>query len=395
MASIKKIDERKYKITVCNGYAPDGKRICKAKTISVPKSVQKRSIEQYVAHAAEEFEREFKNGFSEDGEMTFQEYAERWLARQVKYAQGTLAMYRRSLNTVYPYIGHIKLNRLRPIALEQMLMELRKRTWRGKQIQEATVQKYLTVVSAVLRDAKRNEIIQKNPARMIDLPTVKKKEQFIPTEEEARQLLEALLDEPKHYAYFYLLAIYTGCRRGELCALKWSDLHIHGNVGILTIQCSRSAIQGKGIVEGPTKNGKARVVSLEANLLTLMAGYYFHKRHEAQRGEFPFPNYIFTDAQGQLPHPDTFSKHLRKLYKRLGFPKEYHLHTLRHYFVSTLLHKGVDRQTVANLAGHCDTSYLEQTYCHPQMELKQRAANQISEAILPFAVCISPTVVHH
>ena len=159
MASIKKIDERKYKITVSNGYAPDGKKICKAKTIAVPKSVQKRSIEQYVAHAAEEFEREFKNGYSEDGEMTFREYAERWLARQVKYAQGTLAMYRRSLNTVYPYIGHIKLNRLRPIALEQMLIELRKRTWRGKQIQEATVQKYLTVVSAVLRDAKRNEII--------------------------------------------------------------------------------------------------------------------------------------------------------------------------------------------------------------------------------------------
>ena len=111
--------------------------------------------------------------------------------------------------------------------------------------------------------------------------------------------------------------------------------------------------------------------------------------------KFPCTDYVFTDAQGQLPHPDTFSKHLRKLYKRLGFPKEQHLHTLRHYFVSTLLHKGVDRQTVANLAGHCDTSYLEQTYCHPQMELKQRAANQISESILPFAVCISPMVVRH
>ena len=68
------------------------------------------------------------------------------------------------LGRVYPFIGAIQLNRLRPIALENMLVELRKRKYRGKPIGEATVQKYLTVVSAVLSDAKRNEIIQKNPA---------------------------------------------------------------------------------------------------------------------------------------------------------------------------------------------------------------------------------------
>ena len=104
--------------------------------------------------------------------MTFQEYASRWLERQTKYAPSTLGFYRRSLERVYLYIGSIKLNRLRPIALENLLVELRKRTFRGKPLQEATVQKYLSVVSAVLSDAKRNEIIQKNPARMIDLPVI-------------------------------------------------------------------------------------------------------------------------------------------------------------------------------------------------------------------------------
>ena len=72
MASIKKINERKYKITVSNGYRPDGRKICKAKTITVPDSVRSRGISQYVAHAAEEFERTVKNGFSEDGEMKFE-----------------------------------------------------------------------------------------------------------------------------------------------------------------------------------------------------------------------------------------------------------------------------------------------------------------------------------
>ena len=57
------------------------------------------------------------------------------------------------------------------------------------------------------------------------------------------------------------------------------------------------------------------------------------------------------------------------------------LHTLRHFFVSTLLHEGVDKNTVADLAGHGDTSFLERTYCHPQMQLKQEAAKRMSNSL--------------
>ena len=58
MASIKQLDDRRFKITVSNGYRPDGKKICRAKTIRVPESIPKRGIRQYVAHEAEELERQ-------------------------------------------------------------------------------------------------------------------------------------------------------------------------------------------------------------------------------------------------------------------------------------------------------------------------------------------------
>ena len=103
--------------------------------------------------------------------MTFEEFASRWLKRQTKYAPSTIAAYRRMLEVVYPIIGGIRLNKLRPMALENMLSALRKRKHHGKLINESTVQRYLSVVSAVLSDAKRNEIIEKNLARMLDLPT--------------------------------------------------------------------------------------------------------------------------------------------------------------------------------------------------------------------------------
>ena len=382
MASIKQLSDRKYKITISNGYR-NGKKICKSQTIQVPKSVGSRSIRQYVMHEAEELERRFKYGFSEDGSTTFQDYAEGWLSRQNKYAPSTLAAYRRQLEVVYPYIGAIPLCKLRPLAIENMLTQLRKRKNRGGQpIQETTVQHYLSAVSAVLSDAKRNEIIEKNPARMIDLPDAERKAQEIPTMEEMQKFLSALCYEEPVFQLFYFLAINTGMRRGELCALRWSDVIVTGSYeGYIIVQHSRSTILGEGVQEGKTKNGRTRTVSMNEEMFSLLRGFCYRKMRLRDKKGIPFPEYIFTKDDGTPIHPDTFSKHLKALFAEIGLPKTYHLHTLRHFFVSTLLHEGVDKNTVADLAGHGDTSFLERTYCHPQMQLKQEAAQRMSNSL--------------
>ena len=287
--------------------------------------------------------------------MTFEEFASRWLKRQTKYAPSTIAAYRRMLEVVYPIIGGIRLNKLRPMALENMLSALRKRKHHGKLINESTVQRYLSVVSAVLSDAKRNEIIEKNLARMLDLPTPQRTVQRIPTRSEVEKLLDTLAKEPRHYRLFYLLSMYTGCRRGELCALQWSDFTGTQNGLLLTVSRSRSSVPGKGIVEGSTKNGKSREVYLSSDLRGILLAYKRRKQMEADKQRRKLSPYLFTDEHGQLIHPDTFTKRLRKIYAAIGFPREYHLHTLRHYFVTSLLHCGVDKQTVTDLVGHADT----------------------------------------
>ena len=115
---------------------------------------------------------------------------------------------------------------------------------------------------------------------------------------------------------------------------------------------------------------------MSGDMMSLVRSYCYDKRQEALDGGFLFSDYLFTNERGELMHPDTFTKYLRRLYNENGFPREYHLHTLRHYFVSTMLHNGVDKQTVAELAGHGDTGFLERTYCHPQMQLKQSSSRK-------------------
>ena len=71
MAYIKKKAELKYKITVCNGYKVNGQKRMKAQTITVPSSVPKRGIQQYVMAEAEHIEKKFKYGVEESDQTHF------------------------------------------------------------------------------------------------------------------------------------------------------------------------------------------------------------------------------------------------------------------------------------------------------------------------------------
>lgn len=152
------------------------------------------------------------------------------------------------------------------------------------------------------------------------------------------------IHEEPVFQLFYFLAINTGMRRGELCALRWSDVIVTGSYeSYIIVQHSRSTVSGEGVQEGKTKNGRIRTVSMNEEMFSLLRGFCYCKMRLRDENDIPFPEYIFTKDDGTPIHPDTFSKHLKALFAEIGLPKTYHLHTLRRFFVSTLLHEGVDK----------------------------------------------------
>ena len=358
-------------------YKVNGQKRMKAQTITVPSSVPKRGIQQYVMAEAERIEKKFKYGVEESDQTHFEQYAENWLKRQEPFFKATTyAGYKRNLDIVYPLIGGIPLAKLLPMTLEEMCEELRKRPGRGGNcIKETTVQKYLETVSSVLEDAKKNDIIPFNPAHRVRKKHFEKEVQHIPQKYEMGKLMRAIQNEPILYRAYYTLAITTGLRRGELCALQWRDIT---GACELTVRRSRSCASGQ-IVESDTKSHRERIVTIPMGIWELLMA--LRQQQVLHSGVPNSEQPIFTDPDGHVPHPDTFTRHLRKLYKKCGLPEEYHLHTLRHFYATYLLQEGTSKQVAASLLGHADTAFLERTYCHPQDAVKLQAANLMQDLL--------------
>ena len=230
-------------------------------------------------------------------------------------------------------------------------------------------------VDGVLPHAKKNDIIPFNPAHRIRKKHFEKEVQHIPQKYEMSKLMRAIQNEPILYRAYYTLAITTGLRRGELCALQWRDIT---GACELAVRRSRSCASGK-IVESDTKSHRERIVTIPLGIWELLMA--LRQQQVLHSGVPDREQSIFTDPDGHVPHPDTFTRHLRKLYKQCGLSEDYHLHTLRHFYATYLLQEGTSKQVAASLLGHADTAFLERTYCHPQDVAKRQAANLMQDLL--------------
>ena len=182
-------------------------------------------------------------------------------------------------------------------------------------------------------------------------------------------------DDDILYRAYYTLAITTGLRRGELCALQWRDIT---GVCELTVRRSRSCASGK-IVESDTKSHRERIVTIPLGIWELLMA--LRQQQVLHSGVPDREQPIFTDPDGHVPHPDSFTRHLRKLYKKCGLPEEYHVHSLRHTNASLLIAQGVDVRTVASLLGHAQASTTLDIYAHAFDKNKRKAQEKLGKAI--------------
>jgi integrase len=196
------------------------------------------------------------------------------------------------------------------------------------------------------------------------------------------------------FAFFHVAA-YTGARRGELLNLRWRDVDMDG--AVTHIRGSAAFVAGERI-EGTTKSGRSRVVSIDPGTVSVLRAH--RKRQLADMLQVGNSwkgsadrnaDHVFMTVWGEPIHPDTVSSLMAILIKNHNAPKEgetpteplphARLHDLRHLHATTLLLVGVPVHVVAARLGHADPSITLRVYAHVINEQLVEAADIFARAI--------------
>jgi integrase len=130
----------------------------------------------------------------------------------------------------------------------------------------------------------------------------------------------------------------TGVRRGEACALRWSD--IDWEEGALRVDEAVVAAPGGALVKSPKTRASIRTVALDPATMALLSKLHDRNRTLADDCELDLVDdgFIFSvDATGkQPPHPDAMSQAFSRVRKLAGVAADIHLHSLRHFHATVL-----------------------------------------------------------
>jgi integrase len=292
--------------------------------------------------------------------ITLREAIEQWL-EVAKLAELTRDRYEDLLRMhIGPRLGHIQAGRLDAELLERFYARLERcsqmcpaRPPKGHvctPMSTSTTRKIHYIIRGALGCAVRWKYLSVNVAEMVVAPSPAKTRPDPPSAAEAAALLGEALREPEWFVIIWLTMV-TGCRRGELSALRWGDLDASGRLWI-----RRATIRPKsGVTEKGTKSGQDRRLSIDPHTMELLAEH--RDRVAKQLAELGCAitedTYMFSTtphySAPRLPH--SITNKYRRMARRVGL-RSTRIHALRHYSATELLAAGVDLRTVAGRLGH-------------------------------------------
>ncbi|MFN3323387.1 MAG: tyrosine-type recombinase/integrase [Bryobacteraceae bacterium] len=292
----------------------------------------------------------------------FAEYAEK------KLAPKTVERYREQAAYLARELRDMPLTEITALHLNRewnRLLECgghHRRTKAARPLSAKTVRNIAGVVSSAFTRAVKWGLVSKNPVEDSE-PPVPKKHKAVALAPAHQELLVESASGP-FLGTFLETSAGIGARRGEVLALRWSDIQ-DGRARIeRSLSQTKQRLEFKG-----TKGENVRVVKIPDSVLVALEEH--RKRQDEFRRQFG-PDYrtdldlIFANPDGSPLRPDSISSSVSALFKRLKIqkPKGAALHLLRHSHGSQLLANGVPLPAVSERLGHSSTYVTATVYSH-------------------------------
>jgi integrase len=366
---IKRLADKKYRIVY--DVAPSGRRDRQQKRETLV-GVTKKEAE---ATRAKRIEAVATGLYVKDDDMTLSELFESFMEQKKSAGleETTLARYQNLFDChLTPALGNIKVKELKQKHLVSQYLSWKEKGSRERPISARTIRHAHETLRNALSYAVRMEYVSRNVASLVsgnDLPkAVKPKPKALSEAELLKLLAEAkspssrskkrgyLSSQPWfHPAVFF--AAYTGCRRGEILAVRWSDVDFESK----TVTIARSLTER--MTFKPPKNDRVRTLAMSDALCAVLRS---HKASQAKEKLFLGTAYrnedlVFAHADGSAVDPWNFGSAVRDCIARSGVAS-ITLHGLRDTHASLLAKAGVPLEVVSKRLGHSNIAITAERY---------------------------------
>ena len=259
--------------------------------------------------------RELEKGtLATGGQRKLGEYLEDWLenTHKSKLRLSTYLNYKKLIRHIKADLGEIWLQKLTPQRVQAFY---------AKKLQENLSTKVVHEIHGVLHLALKNavrwELVSKNVCDLVTPPRIVSREVAPLSVEQARRLMKHMRGH--RLEVLLTTAIVTGMRRGELLALRWSEVDFER--GRLVVLRSVDFVTGHGYVEGKPKTAAGkRVIDLPSFLIDIL------KQHRAQQEElrakaeyWESRDLVFPNLSGGYLHPNHMGNHSETCSKKLVY----------------------------------------------------------------------------
>lgn len=311
---------------------------------------------------------------------TFGDLLTKWLAhiKTRGRAPKTIDENRREIESrIRPRLGHIAISKLTAEDLDSAYS-----AWL-EELSPSSVHRHAAVISAALTQGVKWGWIDTSPATRASSPSATTTRKLVtPTTQQVATLIKAAQSDDPVMAAAIALAFVTGARRGELAALRWSDVDLHAG----TVRIERSLTQvGRDLSEKSTKTNRGRIVAIDARTMALLERHRVWQVSLSKQAESPLvaDAYLLSDnANGARPmQPSKITDRFTALREKVDM-SSIRFHDLRHANVSEQLAAGIDPATVSARAGHASTRMTLDRYAHA-LPAGGTAAAEVLGALLP------------
>jgi integrase len=284
-----------------------------------------------------------------------------------KLAPKTIERYRELAAYLAPELLAMPLREITPLHLSREWTRMLKsgghhrKTKQARPLSSKTVRHIAGLVSSAFARAERWGLVTTNPVKRSE-PPVPRKHRGVALTPAQQVLVFATATGPWCMATFLELCAATGARRGEVLALRWSDIQDGRAIIARSLTQTKQLLEFKG-----TKTEKPRDVKVPESALGALE---IHRtRQDEFRREFGSDyradlDLIFANPDGTPLRPNSISSVVSLLFRRLGLPKGASLHSLRHTHGSHLVADGVPLPVVAERLGHSSVRTTADVYTH-------------------------------